>query len=332
MSIGSEQHARNDERLAMLSALVNGDVQLAYRLVLELLANGMSFDAIVVEVLAPVQEDVGRRWAAGELGIADEHAASVAVDELLVRLGATAETPEGPAIVVASAEHDHHALGGRVVASALALAGYRVMILGASIPAVDLADFLEMQQPLALALSCSIPTARAGAARSIAAAHELAIPVVGGGRALTTHERATRLGFDALARLPGDAVEILRSWEHAPPNQLLVAPDPIPELAAITAQHHTLVAMAINATTIAGATPTALIEEVERVLQVIGSAMLVQESALIADHVQWLRETGPAHGFERTVIDSALAGLANAMRGELQPASAALRLALGDHQ
>ena len=66
---------------------------------------------------------MGRRWAAGDLGIADEHAASAAVDDLLVRLGATAESPSGPAVVVASAEHDAHALGGRVVASALALDG-----------------------------------------------------------------------------------------------------------------------------------------------------------------------------------------------------------------
>ncbi len=328
MSIGSDQHARHDERLAMLVALVNGDVQLAYRLALELLAGGVPFDAIVVDVVTPVQEDLGRRWAAGELGIADEHSASATVDDLLVRLGATAESPRGPAVVVANAEHDHHALGGRVVASALALEGYRVMFLGASIPAVDLADFLEMQQPLALALSCSMTTALVGAARSIAAAHELAIPVVGGGRALTTHERAARLGFDAIARLPGDAVEILRTWEQAPPDQLVTAPGPIPEHAALIAQRHTLVSAAVNATMAADTMPAVLVEELDRVLQVIESALLVEEPALIADHVQWLRETGPAHGFARTASDAALAGLADAMSGELQRVGEALHVAL----
>ena len=44
------------------------------------------------DVLSPVQTELGRRWAAGDLGIADEHAASAAIEDLLVRLGATAES------------------------------------------------------------------------------------------------------------------------------------------------------------------------------------------------------------------------------------------------
>ena len=91
MSIESDRPAKAAERVAMLAALVNGDVPLAYRLALELLADGVPFDDIVIDVLAPVQAELGRRWAAGDLGVADEHAASAAVEDLLVRLGATAE-------------------------------------------------------------------------------------------------------------------------------------------------------------------------------------------------------------------------------------------------
>ena len=228
MSIEADDRAKGSERLAMLAALVDGDVALAYRIAVELLADGVPFDDIVIDVLSPVQAELGRRWAAGDLGIADEHAASAAVDDLLVRLGATAESPKGPAVVVSTAEHDAHALGGRVVASALALVGYRVMFLGASLPATDLADFLDLQHPFALALSCSISTALVGAARAIDAAHQLAIPVVGGGRALPTQERATRLGFDALARVPGDAVTMLRAWELSPPDPLNPRPARFP--------------------------------------------------------------------------------------------------------
>src|SRR5690242_6266572 len=143
MSIESGGGAKDAERFAMLAALVNGDVPLAYRLAVELLAQGVSFDDIAVDVFSPVQAELGRRWAAGDLGVADEHASSAAIDELLVRLGATAESPRGPAVVVASAENDAHALGGRVVASALALEGFRVLFLGASVPAADLAEFLD---------------------------------------------------------------------------------------------------------------------------------------------------------------------------------------------
>ena len=172
-------------------------------------AQGVPFGVIVGDVLTPVQTELGRRWAAGDLGVADEHAASAAVDDLLIRLGATSEAPTGPTIVVASAEQDAHALGGRVVASFLSLEGFRVLFLGGRVPADDLGDFLELQAPLALALSCSIPAVLAGAARSVEAAHSLGLPVVGGGRALATDERARRLGVDAFARDPAEAVAIL---------------------------------------------------------------------------------------------------------------------------
>ena len=191
-----------DERLAMLAALVSGDVTLAYRLAMELLAHGVPFDDIVVEVLGPVQADLGQRWADGDISVAYEHAASAAVDELIVRLGTIAEIPTGPTVVVASAEHEAHVLGARVVASALALEGFRVLFLGASVPAKDLQDYLDLHQPIALALSCSVPTALVGAAGCVASAHEVGVPVVGGGRALGDEPRAQRLGVDALARVP----------------------------------------------------------------------------------------------------------------------------------
>ena len=246
----------------------------------------------------------------------------------MVRLGAIAEHPSGPAVVIVSPEHDAHGLGGRVVASALALEGFRVLFLGASVPAAHLGDFLEMQQPFALALSCSVPTALVGAARSVGVAHELGIPVVGGGRALPTADRASRLGIDALAHVPGDAVRILRSWELSPPDPLAVAPGPILEHAALVRLSHALVAGAIDATTRSPGTTAGLVEELQRVLQVLESSLLLQEPVLVAEHVQWLHETGPVHGFARADIDRALVALADAMDGDLQRAGTALRATL----
>jgi len=214
------------------------------------------------------------------------------------------------------------------VASALALDGFRVMFLGPSVPAADLGDFLDLQRPLALALSCSMPTAFVAAARSVAAAHDLGIPVVGGGRVLATHDWATRLGLDALARVPGDAVRILRAWELSPPDRLAAAPDPIPERAALAHRSHALVSAAIEAGTTRDTASPALAEELHRVLQIVEGALLVREPALIEEYVQWLRDTGPSHGFALADIDTALAALAHAMNGDLQRAGMALRAAL----
>ena len=160
MSADADKTALSDERLAMLAALVNGDVSLAYRLATELLAHGVGFDEIVGDVFGPVQTELGARpWAAGDIVVADEHAASAAVEDLIIRLGATVEAPTGPAVVVAAAERDTHALGARWFASLLSLDGFRVLFLGASVPAEDLRDYLEAQQPLGSLSSRSIGAA-----------------------------------------------------------------------------------------------------------------------------------------------------------------------------
>jgi len=320
--------ANGEERLAMLAALVNGDGSLAYRLATELLAHGVPFDDIIVDVLSPVQTELGLRWATGDLGIAYEHASSAAIEELVVRLGAIGETPTGPAVVVAGAEHDAHAIGARVVASALALEGFRVLFLGASVPGEDLGDYLELHQPLALALSCSIPTALVGAARSVAAAHVAGVPVVGGGRAFANERRATRIGLDAFARVPREAVDHLRAWEGAPPEHFGSVPEPVPERRPLANRSPRLIATVLEATADGETRRVDLADELERVLMVVEGALLLDEPGMIEDHIQWLRATGPAHGFQREMVDRALLMLAAAMDDDLQRAGVALRAAL----
>jgi hypothetical protein len=192
-----------------------------------------------------------------------------------------------------------------------------------------LSDFLELQAPLALALSCSIPAVLAGAARSVEAAHSLDVPVVGGGRALATDERAHRLGMDAFARVPAEAVAMLRAWQEYPPEQLVAAPSPIPERTTFAARSYAYVSVALDASANGNHSDLALAEELTRLLQVVESALLVQEPELVAEHVHWLRDTGPTHGFESARIDAALTALANAMDADIPRAGRALHAALG---
>ncbi len=317
----------SDERLAMLAALVAGDVNLAHRLATELLAQGISLLEIADEVLAPVQVDVGSRWATGDLSIAQEHAASTAVGDVLVRLAATAEEPVGPTVVVAAPEHELHVLGGRVIASWLTLEGFRVQFLGPSLPASDLEDFLDVQPTLALILSCSMPTALTGAARAVDAAHRLGVPVLGGGGALATPERAARLGVDGFSMSGRQAVELLRAWEQVPPP-LAVAAQPIPEHDVLAEHGAAIVASALAASPSRGAPEFALVDELWRMLHVIESSLLVDEPALAADHIDWLRTTAPAHGLERACIDVALDALAATLESGVPRAGRRLRQAL----
>jgi hypothetical protein len=72
----------------------------------------------------------------------------------------------------------------------------------------------------------------------------------------------------------------------------------------------------------------ALGDELHRVLQIVEAALLLREPAVIDEHVSWLRDTGPSHGFALADIDAALGALADAMNGDLQRAGAALHNSL----
>jgi hypothetical protein len=196
------------------------------------------------------------------------------------------------------------------------------------VPAADLEDYLDLHRPMALALSCSMPTALVKAASSVAAAHRVGLPVVGGGRALTTEQRAVRLGIDALARLPSDAVERLRAWELSPPDRLAAEPEPVAEQRGLADRSQRLIVTALDA---AGRDETwsdGLYEELARVLQVVEGTLLLDEPGLLDEHIQWLRDTGPAHGLPRASLDDALSALAAAIGGDLQRAGHLLSAAL----
>ncbi len=317
-----------DERLAMMAALVNGDTALAFRVAQDCLSNGVSFDRIVDHVLQPVQEALGHRWAEGELGIADEHVATAAIEELLVKLGTTAEAPSGPTVVVVSAPGDTHSLGVRAVSGALTLEGFRSVYLGTSVPAPELGDFLEFHQPFALVLGCSIPAALAGAADAARVAHGVGVPVLGGGRALQNQSRATRLGIDAFATTPREAVEQLRAWETSRPERLAPAVEPILEHDRLVERGPGLINSALDGFP-SGASRAAFGEDLIRLLAIVEAAILLDEPELIDEHLAWLRDTSAAHGIARTLLDATLKKLAGAMDDELQRAGEYLRCAIG---
>ena len=317
-----------DECLAMLAAIVNGDTALAFRVAQDCLSDGVAFDRIVDHVLQPVQDTLGHRWAEGELGIADEHAATAAIEELLVKLGATAEPPSGPTVVVVSAPGDTHSLGVRAVSGALALEGYRPLVLGTSVPASELGEFLEFHQPFARALGCSIPAALPGAADATRAAHGAGVLVLGGGRALRDGTRAARLGMDAFALTPGEAVKQLRAWEVSRPERLTPAVEPVPEHDRLLERAPALIAAALDGLPLAPSR-VAIGDEITRLLAIVEAAILLEEPEMIDEHLSWLRDTSAAHGIATPELDTTLRALAGAMDGDLQRAGEFLRCAIG---
>lgn len=114
-----------------------------------LMAQGLG--AFAEEVAAPLLRRLGEGWHAEEVTPAQEHVASAAVSRVLTSL--REGRGEGPVAVVATLSGERHEAGALMAAAAAELAGWRVVYLGADLPAEDLAAAAESTDARAVCVS-----------------------------------------------------------------------------------------------------------------------------------------------------------------------------------
>jgi methanogenic corrinoid protein MtbC1 len=176
---------------------------------------------MILNILAPAQAEIGRRWEDNQISVADEHVATSITDALLAQLGAATPLPTRDAsIAVSCVEGDWHVVPARMAAELLRVEGYRVRFLGGSLPADHLERYLAEMQPAAVCLSCSLPLFLPGALRSVEAAHRAGIPVMAGGRGFGRDDHAAvRLGADGWANTMTGATRQLALWARTRPAE-----------------------------------------------------------------------------------------------------------------
>lgn len=91
-------------------------------------------------VAAPLLRDVGEEWHAGRLTTAHEHLVSSVVHDVVAGvMRAFAPEAGAPALVAATPAGERHAVGALLAAAAAAVEGWRVLYLGADLPAEEIA-------------------------------------------------------------------------------------------------------------------------------------------------------------------------------------------------
>ena len=284
----ADRHATT--RLGVVSALLDGDAALAFHQVLAAMSDGTPFDEILFDILASIQVDVGRRWVAGDYGVADEHAISAGVETVVALLAGSFDQPaDGALVVVASAEGDTHSLPARVLAAYLVYREFRVANLGATLPAEDLEEFLRVHEPSALVLTCTMASNLPGARKCIAAAHRAGVPVVAGGRGFgETQHRARALGADAWLSNPRLLDGLLERWEPNIEEAEARAPDPAeapiaqrwPDIAAVAES-------AAASVESGGGAAVVIRRDVEMFTETLDAALLVDEAGPLVDLAVW---------------------------------------------
>ncbi|MCP3135859.1 MerR family transcriptional regulator [Pyxidicoccus xibeiensis] len=105
------------------------------------------------DVLAPLQREVGERWHAGQLTVAQEHLVTQVVRARLVSLLHAAPNGGRRHAVLACFPDEEHELGLLGVALRLRHSGVRVTLLGQRMPATDLGRAVAALRPDLVGLS-----------------------------------------------------------------------------------------------------------------------------------------------------------------------------------
>jgi DNA-binding transcriptional MerR regulator/methylmalonyl-CoA mutase cobalamin-binding subunit len=114
----------------------------------------LGVDRFVDDVVGRFLTDVGDRWHGGAISPAHEHLASETVRRVLAWVGEVYElAPDAPSMVVATPSGEMHELGAMTVAAAALGEGWRVIYLGANLPARDIASAAQQVGARIVALS-----------------------------------------------------------------------------------------------------------------------------------------------------------------------------------
>jgi len=113
---------------------------------------------LLQKVISPLAQKIGELWQSGAITAAHEHFASAVIRNFLVRNSTPyALNANVPTLVVATPAGQLHELGAVMVAAAANDMGWRVMYLGTSLPAVEIAGAAIQHKARAVALSIVFP-------------------------------------------------------------------------------------------------------------------------------------------------------------------------------
>jgi DNA-binding transcriptional MerR regulator/methylmalonyl-CoA mutase cobalamin-binding subunit len=155
--VGSGQEAGNGLLSSCLDAIQHFDGPRLHGL---LSAASLEFSQhkLIEELLVPLVWTVGDRWCDGTLRIGHEHLATTTVQAFLGELTREGGPAGGPAVVVATPTGQRHQLGAMMAAAAAVTEGWRVVYLGADLPAEDIAAAATQRGARVVALSIVYPS------------------------------------------------------------------------------------------------------------------------------------------------------------------------------
>jgi methanogenic corrinoid protein MtbC1 len=303
----------------LLELVAGGNRDEAVRLVRSLLLSAADPTWLIEGVLVPLQRRVGELWELSEIEVADVSAVTAIVEELLSAIAFHVErrTDRGR-VIVACPRGEWHTLPARMACELLQMHGWSVMFSGASTASATLAAFARSQQPLAVALSCTMAAVLVSAADIIEALHEDHIPVLAGGPAFGPDDRRARaIGADGWTRSITEADRMLASWSHRVPTLKAASAWFSPLLSASDVAHSVDAALRRldrGAAREGGGRSTGVTgPDLSGILDVLNAGLLTDDSRVVSDAIERYRGTFASRGLPPETMSLVLQALGDTL-------------------
>jgi diguanylate cyclase (GGDEF)-like protein len=150
-------------------ALRVADAAGAERVARQGLIEGLSVAGLYQRVIAPAMWRIGTLWEQGKISVADEHLATALTHQVMAGIyGPSLGHKVMPGrVLLAAVEGEQHALGLRMAADVIELAGYETIYLGANVPTADLLGVVMARAPDLVALAATMPDSTTALDRAI---------------------------------------------------------------------------------------------------------------------------------------------------------------------
>lgn len=141
-----------------LSDLIGQRRGAATRLLLGAVEDGVPVTQIYLEVLQPVQRELGRLWQVNRISVAQEHYATAVTQMIMAQLYEYIFTGDkgGRTLVAACVGGELHEIGMRMVADFFEMNGWDTVYIGANTPIADVVASVAVSRADVLALSATM--------------------------------------------------------------------------------------------------------------------------------------------------------------------------------
>jgi len=207
-----------DERHTFLELVLGSDEDAATHFVAQMVARGVSVEAVYLDLLAPTAVQLGRLWESDERDFFEVTVALGRVQRALREAGQREVPPPAPAdgrqILLSSLPGEQHTLGLAMVAEFFVRDGWCVQVGAPATPAELSALVTEgWLDVVGFSVTCesSLLTTRREVATARRVSQNPHLVVLVGGRVFTEHpDLVARVGADGSAALAADAPDVAR--------------------------------------------------------------------------------------------------------------------------